>query len=118
VNKINHLSNEGIETDPDLVGAGTNSGHQALNIAVHLGAAKILLLGYDFRPADDGRLHHHADHREPLGNPSPGAFDRWLRLIETTAVPLARLGIDVVNCSKISAITCFRRSDIDAELFG
>jgi hypothetical protein len=118
VNKINHLRNEGIETEPHLVGAGTNSGHQAINIAVHLGGARVLLLGYEFGAGRGGQLHHHADHPEPLRNPDPVSFARWLRLIETTAAPLAVLGIDIVNCSRVSAITCFKGGDIGQELFG
>lgn len=118
VNKLNHRVNEGIETDPRFIGTGTNSGHQALNVAVHLGAARVLLLGFDFGPGQGGRLHHHRDHRPPLGNPTPGSFARWLRMIETTVEPLRRLGIDVVNSSRETAITCFRRGDVWEELFG
>lgn len=118
VNKINHRVNEGIETDPVWIGTGTNSGHQALNIAVHLGAAKIVPLGFDFGAGQDGSLHHHADHPAPLRNPCPASFARWLRMVETTAAPLRALRVDVVNCSRRTAITCFRRSDIGEELFG
>jgi hypothetical protein len=116
VRKINHRENEGIETDRRFIGTGTNSGHQALNIAVHLGAARILLLGFDFGAGSDGKLHHHEDHRLPLRNPDRPSFARWLRMIETTAEPLAALGIDVVNCSRSTAIACFRRGDIREEL--
>lgn len=117
VNKLNHRRNEGIETEPWLVSGGTNSGHQAINIAVHLGAAKIVLLGFDFSAGPGGRSHHHGDHPAPLKNPCAVSMARWLRLIETTAEPLRGLGIDIVNCSRRTAIPCFRRGDIAKELF-
>jgi hypothetical protein len=117
VRKINHRINEGIETDPRWIGTGTNSGHQALNIAVHLGAGLIVLLGFDFGADADGRMHHHGDHPAPLRNPSAKAFARWRRMIETTADPLLRLGVEVVNCSKATTITCFPRMSLEEVLF-
>lgn len=114
VRKFWHRRNEGIETDRRYIGTGTNSGHQALNAAVHLGAAKIILLGYDF--SIEHGSHHHGAHPGPLKNPDPVSVARWLRLIETTAAPLRDMGVDVVNCSRRTAIMCFRRGDLAAEL--
>lgn len=118
VNKLCHRRNEGIETESWLIAGGTNSGHQAINIAAHLGAAKIVLLGYDFGAGEDGKLHHHGNHPEPLKNPCEASFARWRRLLETTVEPLKALGIDVVNCSRRTAIECFRRGDLAQELLG
>ena len=46
------LQNTGLqvlETTPTGLRTGHTSGYQAINLAVHLGAARIVLLGYDFK---------------------------------------------------------------------
>jgi hypothetical protein len=114
VRKICSRQVEGISVHPRYISNGANSGHQAINLAVHLGAAKIVLLGFDFSVAAGS--HHHGDHPEPLGNPNEAGAAHWCRLIETTVEPLQALGIDVVNCSRDTAITCFRRGDLIQEM--
>ena len=89
-----------------------NSGFQALNLAYHLGARRMILLGYDMRGAPrDGRMHHHPDHPKRVDK---GAmpFAAWRANMPSIADPLRAEGIDVVNCSPISALTCFRRASL------
>lgn len=93
----------GLETDPSGLRAGHNSGYQAINLAVHFGALRILLLGYDLAPAADGRTHWFGDHPDRRVSPYPemrAAFD-------TLVEPLAALGIEVVNCSRRTALHAF-----------
>ena len=55
--KLRHRKHEGLERDPDyLARGGGNSGYQALNLAYHLGATRMLLLGYDMQ-ATNGLVH-------------------------------------------------------------
>lgn len=95
---------EGIEFDPAKL-RGHNSGHQALNLAVHFGAARIVLLGFDMKTAADGSFQYHAEHRRPSV-----AHDYELRMIpemRTTVAPLAEHGIEVLNATPGSALDCF-----------
>src|SRR5690606_31804259 len=40
---------------------GRSSGHTAIGLAIAMGAARVVLLGYDMRLVD-GREHHHSDY--------------------------------------------------------
>jgi len=58
---------EGLETNPRGIRTGNNSGYQAINLAVHLGAKTIVLLGYDMKRSEDGNHHWFGDHPCPDG---------------------------------------------------
>lgn len=62
--RINKEYNAPLSWDP-LAVSGLDSGTIAINVAVLLGAKRIVLAGYDMAFAEDGRAHHHEDHPEP-----------------------------------------------------
>lgn len=105
VQRLANTGVTGIDTDPTGLRHGGNSGYAALNLAVHYGAARILLLGYDLQHGDDGRTHFFGNHPGSLNNRSP--YHQYLANFATTVAPLRALGIDVVNCSPRSALSCF-----------
>jgi hypothetical protein len=45
-------------------------------------------------------------------NPDENNFRRWRRAFHLVAKPLADMGIEVVNASTMSDLTCFRRLSI------
>lgn len=93
---------DGLEQSPHGLRHGRCGGYQAINLAVLLGAARIVLLGYDMTGYGT-KTHffgHHADHSKPL-------YRICLRYFPTLVKPLKALGIEVVNCSRESAIECF-----------
>ncbi len=94
----------GLSTSPDTLNTGQNSGYQAINLAALLGAARILLLGYDMKP-EGGRDHFFGAH--PTGN-KPQYRD-FLPHFSTLVEPLKALGVSVINCTPGSAIECFER---------
>jgi hypothetical protein len=99
---------DGLETDPSGLrtgGYGGNSGYQAINLAVHLGAARILLLGYDMQMGPQDAAHWHPPHRG--NNPTRSLFERWRPYFSTLVAPLTALGIAVINCTRRTALTCF-----------
>lgn len=98
---------EGLEERPHGLRSGRNSGYQAINLAVHFGAARIVLLGYDMAGS-----HWHASHP---GAPSPD-FRQWIPFFATLCAPLRRLGVAVVNCTRDTALTCFPRQALEATL--
>ena len=93
---------EGLEVEPTGLRTGRNSGYQAINLAVHLGARRILLLGYDMQRTG-GAAHFFGEHPEGLRQPSP--FETFLAAFPTLLGPLATLRIDLVNCSRHTALT-------------
>lgn len=90
------------------LGASPNSGFQAVGLALHFGAARVVLLGYDM--ANRGRLAHWHGNHARLGNPIPGKFKTWIAGFEAIAVPD---GVQIVNASRESALRRFPRMLID-----
>jgi len=80
--------------------AGLDSGANAINLAVFLGATRIVLLGFDMRPG-----HWHADH--PHATPDHVYATHYLPHYARLAVALTAFGIDVVNATPGSALTHF-----------
>ncbi len=93
---------DGLELDPTGLRAGFNSGYQAVNLAVHFGAARILLLGFDMSP-DGAKTHWFGDHPQPRPSPYP----QMIAAFETLIEPLREIGVEVLNCSRRTALTAF-----------
>lgn len=89
---------------------GNNSGAEAHHLAFHLnGGGPILSLGCDCV----GR-HFFGDHPAPLRNNSNyGNFAHGFALV---AGELSKRGVEVLNCSPVSALTCFRKASLEDAL--
>ena len=96
----------GLERDPTGLRHGFNTGYRAINLAVHFGASRILLLGYDMRQGPGGMEHWHGDH--PV--PSRSVYPTFVRYFRTLVGPLRELGVSVINCTPGSALDCFPRA--------
>lgn len=96
----------------DGVTNGRNSGYQALHLAALLGAARVLLVGYDMRQVD-GRMHWHPEH--PVATPA-NIFPGWIAAFATLAPELERRGVEVINCTPGSALTMFKTQDLEVAL--
>lgn len=83
-----------------LLGSGSNSGFQALNLVAQLGASRILLVGYDMN-LDHG-VHWHGLHPQGLNNPHESLVARWLSADWTMP-----RNIEVVNCNPASALGAY-----------
>lgn len=100
VELLNWDGQAALTENPAYVRLGGHSGYQAINVAVHLGAARIVLLGYDMQAAVDGRQHFHGDHPD-------GTHPKYLYRIGTfksLQLALALRGIPLVNASRATAI--------------
>lgn len=98
--------------DPSSLCTGRNSGYQAINLAVHLGARRILLLGYDMM-RHSGKSHFFGEH--PKGwLPSP--YPDFVKFFDSLRKPLARVGVEIVNCSRTTALKCFPKMSIELAL--
>jgi hypothetical protein len=94
----------GLARRPNALSHGYNSGYQAINLAVHLGASRIVLLGYDMAPGTTG-WHFFGSHPWQVDIPFQLFMEQYANLIG----PLADLGIEVVNASRKTALMCFPR---------
>jgi hypothetical protein len=98
----------GLETDPGALRHGSNSGYQAINLAYHFGARRIILLGYDLR-IDGDRTHWHPGHP----GQTPAGFGLTLKTMLATfpslVEPLKEAGVEVLNATEGSALDCFPR---------
>lgn len=103
---------DGLGLDPSGVNTGSHSGYQAMNLAVHLGAAKIVLLGYDMKRSAEDQDHYFGQH--PHGHRPP--FGLFLFRFPTIVEPLQRLGIPVVNATRDTALDLFPRCSIQEAL--
>jgi hypothetical protein len=101
VQVLRNCGTQGLELDPTGLKSGGNSGYQAINLAVHLGAARVLLLGYDMGP------HRGRDHFTPDYPWAPPNYRLFLRHFPSIVQPLKEAGVEVVNCTRGSALKCF-----------
>ena len=106
---------EGLARAPQGLRTGRNGGYQAINLAYHFGAKRILLLGYDMKIAADGRSHWFGEHADwPV---RPNIYrDVFLPHFEGLAHDLDAAGVDVVNCTPGSALEAFRKAPLDHAL--
>lgn len=79
---------------------GGNSGYQAINLAVHLGASRIILIGFDLKPSADGRHHWFGDHTE-WNPPNYIAMYPAFFLLPQAA---RDAGVEIVNCTPGSVL--------------
>lgn len=101
-----------INDDPGVVGSGHNSGFQALNLAVQFGSRRILLIGFDMQ----GEHYYGRNNWFRGSNPDQFQFDRCIRAFAANSALLRNMGVEVVNASIESAITCFRKASVDQML--
>lgn len=100
--------NFGINHHHMLPGA-QNSGLRAIDFAIQRGASKVILLGYDCSISNG--THWHGDHTKS-SNPDASRCKAWLRHF----AQLDRRGCSIVNCSRFTALNCFPKNSLEAEL--
>lgn len=109
VTVLKNTGTTGLELDPSGLKTGHNSGYQAINLAVHFGATKIVLLGYEMQRSKDGKVHWHGDHRQAPSVP----FVLFLPAFPTLVKPLRDVGVHIVNCSRNTALNAFPKSRLE-----
>ena len=103
----------GLDTNPSNIRHGSNSGYAAINLAVHLGAKTIVLLGFDMRMTGQ-RSHWHDGYTTPQ-NPTVYA-QAMIPAFDTLVEPLRNLKIEVYNACPTSALNTFKKCSIDLSL--
>lgn len=102
----------GLSADPTALSTGRNSGYQAINLSVLLGASRVILVGYDMQRGPDGEKHWHGEHPNRTEPPYASCIAAFKTLVE----PLKAAGVDVVNCSRLTALEMFPRLSLEEAL--
>lgn len=95
----------GFDDRPTHLRTGGNSGFQAMHLAAHFGARRILLCGFDMHAPERGPAHWFGEHAWRRGRKSPYAM--FVTRMTQSAPEFAARGIEVLNCTPGSALKCF-----------
>ena len=112
---LKYTGQYGLERSPDGLIAGSHSGYAAINLAVHFGARRIVLLGYDMQLGAGGKPHFFGAH-VGMNNPTEALFSIFRQSLTHLVSPLKELGIDIVNCTRETALTMFPRMSLERVL--
>lgn len=93
----------GIDTNEGCIRQGNNSGYGAINLAIHLNAKRIFLLGFDMK-FSGGQCHWHDGY--PVLN-TEKMLRQMIHYFDTMVEPLASLDVQVINLNLESSLTCF-----------
>jgi hypothetical protein len=103
VHLLRNTGIDGFDEDPRNIRTGNNSGYQATHCAIHAGAARVLLTGFDMRGGHfNGR---------PDGPLRRDWITRFAGLQE-----IMRGRVDIINCTPDSALQCFPFVSLDEAL--
>ena len=92
--------------EPGLIGSGGNSGFQALNLSIQFGATRILLVGFDV--SDQYGVHWYGRSQgNGRAQPSEWNFRRWRAAFARASTQVRGLGVQVLNASPLTSLTCF-----------
>lgn len=80
-------------------------------MAAKAGASRVILLGYDCQ-FTGGMAHHHGDHPPGLGN--AGSLPKWPEQFKRLAASLD--GVEVINCTRETALRFFPRMALEDAL--
>lgn len=92
--------------EPFGAASGTNSGLLGLMVAAHLGAKKILLLGFDLHSPGD---HFFGKHPAPLKSTPPSRMEVFKKQFSQYKPK----GVEIINCTPGSALECYPRGMIE-----
>lgn len=106
---IRHGKGQGFTEERDTINGGGNSGFAAIHLAATFGAKRIVLLGYDMQRTD-GKFHWHGKHEGGL--PNGNGFPGWIRSMGYLAKDLEKRGVEVINCSRKTALKCFPKMEL------
>ena len=100
---------EGLSGIPGVIVSGGNSGYTAIGLAREWGARRIVLLGFDMK-AEGDKVHWHGAH--PKGLRQLPQFSGWVPRFAALARALELEGVEVLNCSRETALECFARAEL------
>jgi hypothetical protein len=98
----------GLSVDPQKIHTGKNSGYAAIGLAYHLGASRILLLGYDMG-LEGTRRHWFGSH--PDGLEVASDYASFINRFES--IDPAVYGLEIWNVTRRTALNHFPRKTLE-----
>lgn len=111
VKRMGDGGQQGLDGRPEYLRKGSNSGYQAINLAYHFGAKRIVLLGYDMK-VEGEKTHWHSGHGLSSAVVSHTLTERFIPYFKTLVKPLEEAGVEVWNATPGSALGCWPYVDI------
>lgn len=113
----------GLNRTGEKINSGCNSGFQALHLAIlfqgylldEFTGSRVILLGFDMQRTG-GKTHSHGDHIKGLPNGSN--FSLWADHFITLARDLRSTQVEVLNCTRQTALRCFPTAKLEDALGG
>lgn len=97
--------------DPSFIRYGSNSGFQAINLALLFGCTYIVLVGFDMRHVGKSS-HFFGDHPKTLAQRREGEYERFVEHFNRAAKRLPS-HVRIVNATEGSALTSFPMMSFD-----
>jgi hypothetical protein len=105
----------GFSLDPGMIHYGSNSGFQAINLAILFGSKRIVLVGFDMRCVN-GKGHFFGDHPgKELRQNNDDEYRGFIRFFDTAA-KLLPPEISIINATPESALTSFPKVALEVAL--
>lgn len=92
----------------------SNSGAMGIGLAVLFGAKRIVLLGMDMQLGPNGKKHFDGNHPAPLVQSM--CFEDWRNRLKILSQDASKRGITILNASRATALTCFKRVTLEETL--
>ncbi len=131
---IKAIEGDGLSNDPQIIYINNGSGPMAVNLALHYGVKKLLLIGHDmkFAPDYNGKQqkvgsksrHYFGEYPKKLqhwpsvkiGLSKPGVIDGLIEVYNKMVPSLKNTDMEIINCTPGSALPTFPMSTLEEEL--
>ena len=108
----------GISPNLNMASWNYNSGAAAVSVAVHMGATRIILVGFDMQCGPNGKQHWHGEYgtfkRKPKEDGTP--FKKHLPGFDQMAKDAHARGIQIINACPVSTIRVFPKQSVKEAL--
>jgi len=105
----------GLRREPWMCAWNGNTGAAAVNVALHTGAKKIVLVGFDMKLSPEGIANYHPNLKD---KPNEEVYPRFIAGFENLKMSLREMyqGVVVVNATPGSAMSTFPVMSLDEAL--
>jgi len=129
---VKAIVKDGLSTDPQILHINHGSGPMGINLALHLGVKKLLLVGHDMKFAKDynGRIKKAGSTDRHFFGEYPKQLQHWpsvkvggngnlnglIEVYNKIAKQLPSLDMKIINCTPNSVLKSFPMSTLEKEL--
>lgn len=107
IKKVGRDNKYGLHPDQNRIRWNRNSGGGAIDLAIHFGAKRIMLLGYDMKADTDGKTHFHSGLPNYVNGMRADTFARFLKGFPFIKEDADKLGVEILNVNPDSALAIF-----------